>query len=112
MTSAAEGSAVREFVAQVGILGVGFDMVRRQAALIFLTLATTLLANVAVTLQYRLAPVQVLRIFEALPGAAAFPERMSRAFQKSAILYFSLKNFLPRFIGYPPPLRFGGNLGS
>ena len=111
MTLSAEGSTVRNVVAQVGILGVGLDMVRRQAALALPALATTLQADVAVALQHGFAPGEILRAFEALPEAAAFPERMSRAFQKRTSLYFGLKDLFLRFIGYPPPFCFGGYLG-
>ena len=112
MALSAEGRTVRNVVAQIRIIGVGLNMVRRQTALIFLALATAALADVAIALQYCVAPGEVLGVFEALPGSAAFPERMPSAFQKSAFLYFGLKDLFLRFIGYPPTLRLGGNLGS
>ena len=73
MTLSAEGGAVRNFVAQVGVIGIGLDVMRRKTTLALLALAATFLADVAITFQHRFAPGEVFGIFEALSGTAAFP---------------------------------------
>lgn len=97
---AAESHTIGNIVTQLGILGVGLDMVRRQAALALLALSAAVLANVGVALQHRVAPGKILGILEALPGTAALPEWMSRPSQDRAVLYFGLKNFLLRLVGH------------
>jgi len=106
MTLATERETIGNFVTKLGIIGVGRDMMCRQAALALLALATALLTDVAVALQHRPAPGQIFGILEAFPGAATFPEWMSRPSQDRAVLYFGLKNFLLRLVGHLSSKRF------
>ena len=73
MTLATQGHAVRNLVAELGIVRIRLHVVRRKAAFALLTFATALLANVIIALQHSFAPREVLGILEALPRAPTFP---------------------------------------
>jgi len=100
MALPAQRDAIGYLVAQLGECGVWLDMGRRQATLVFLALPAALLTFAAVALQNRLAPGEVSRILEALPGAAAFPERMPFTAQKRASFHFRLKDLLLGLFGH------------
>ena len=93
VTLAAESHTVGNVVTQFRILGVGFDMVCRQATLALLALPTAVLANVAVALEYCSAPGKIFGILEAFPRAAAFPFVVTLTLWKCPVLALCIKNF-------------------